>query len=392
MSGAGGRPSGTHGGVDPLRVSVVTPFGTTAGGAEGWLLNAIDLGLTQDNGFEVSAVVLADGPLVEQMQVRGIPTAVVATPASPAGIMARVPAVARALKQQRPDVVVANGVKAQVVAAGARGILRRPLVYVKHDHSFDASLAKPLGAAATAVVATALEVGQPTGRADLIVIEPPRPPDPLPRPEAAVALASLGLPASDERTLMMITRLVPYKGVDVAIDALGLSAARGWRLVVIGGDDAATPGETVRLRALAERSGVAGRVSFLGSIPGAGRLVAAADALAVLTRPGGPRTPGREGYGITATEAMLAAVPVIVAGEGPIARRLRTPGGPAGIVLDAADPGACAGALGRLDDPALRAAMGANGRAAAVRAPGDSEVARAFADVVRHAALVRSRS
>lgn len=156
--------------------------------------------------------------------------------------MARVPAVARALKQQRPDIMVANG-RTSVVAAGARGILRRPLVYVKHDHSFERSLAKPLGAAATAVVATALEVGQPTGRADLIVIEPPRPPDPPPRPEAAVALASLGLPASDERgTLMMITRLVPYKGVDVAIDALGLSAARGWRLVVIGGDDAATPG------------------------------------------------------------------------------------------------------------------------------------------------------
>ena len=121
------------------------------------------------------------------------------------------------------------------------------------------------------------------------------------------------------------------------------------------------------------------------------RLLAAADALAVLTRPGGPRTPGREGYGITATEAMLAGVPVIVAGQGPIARRLQTPDGPAGVVLDAADPGECARALAELDDADLRADMGARGRAAAAQAPDDAAVARAFAEVVRHAALVRSR-
>ncbi|TXH42018.1 MAG: glycosyltransferase [Actinobacteria bacterium] len=375
----------------PLRVSVVTPFGSTAGGAEAWLRNALDLGLTAEDGFVVSAVVLAAGPLVQQLRDRGIESAVVPVPAAPAGIAARVPAVARALRRQRPDVVVANGVKAQLVAAGSRAAVRAPLVYVKHDHSFDATLAKPLGAAASAVVATALEVGQPTGRSDLIVIEPPRPPEPLPRDAALAELAGRGLPADDRLTLMMITRLVPYKGVDVAIDALSLPGAAPWRLVVVGGDDAATPGETERLRALAERSGVSDRVVFLGPIPGAGTLVAAADALAVLTRPGGPRTPGREGYGITATEAMLAGVPVIVAGQGPIARRLQTPDGPAGVVLDAADPGECARALAELDDADLRADMGARGRAAAAQAPDDAAVARAFAEVVRHAALVRSR-
>ena len=94
----------------PLRVSVVTPFGSTAGGAEAWLRNALDLGLTAEDGFVVSAVVLAAGPLVQQLRDRGIESAVVPVAAAPAGIAAMVPAVARALRRQRPDVVVANGV------------------------------------------------------------------------------------------------------------------------------------------------------------------------------------------------------------------------------------------------------------------------------------------
>ena len=37
-------------------------------------------------------------------------------------------------------------------------------------------------------------------------------------------IAGRGLPADDRLTLMMITRLVPYKGVDVAIDALAVGS------------------------------------------------------------------------------------------------------------------------------------------------------------------------
>lgn len=351
------------------RVAVVSAF-ATMGGSEQWILGVMD---HAGPGIEWRFVVLQDGPFATELRSRGVPVDIVPTGAAPWRILASGRRIRGLLSQAPPQVVVGNGIKAQLAAMPAVRSLRLPTVWVKHDHSFDRWLARPLGRAVTRVVTTAADVGRPTGRSDLVVIEPPRPPEPLPAAKATALLEEHGW-ESAHPTVAMITRLVPYKGVDVAIEALG--AAPGWRLLVIGGEDAAAPGERHRLEALAADSGVGERVTFTGPVRQAGRTLTAVDALTVQTRPGGGRNaPDKEGFGIVGTEAMLAGIPVVMAGAGPIASRLATPNGPAGLVVPQADPAATAGALRSLDDPVVRHRMGSAGRRAAEEHPDEAQVA-----------------
>ena len=358
------------------RVAVVSAF-ATMGGSEQWILGVMDHG---GPDVEWRFIVLQEGPFADELRSRGVPVDIVPTGAAPWQILASGRRIRSLLAPAPPQVVVGNGIKAQLAAMPAARSLGLPTVWVKHDHSFDRWLARPLGRAVTRVVTTAAEVGRPTGRSDLVVIEPPRPPEPLPPAQATVLLEEHGWQPSHP-TVAMITRLVPYKGVDVAIEALG--AAPGWRLLVIGGEDAAAPGERHRLEELAADRGVAGRVTFTGPVPQAGRTLTAVDALTVQTRPGGGRNaPDKEGFGIVGTEAMLAGIPVVMAGPGPIASRLATPDGPAGIVVPQADPTATAGALRRLDAADVRRRMGSAGRRAAEGHPDDSQVAARMVDVL----------
>lgn len=360
---------------EPLDVTVVTPFGTDAGGSEQWLLSLI--AHAPEARFRV--LVLQQGPLVERLVELGVDTAVNPVGASAVALAKAKSWVLADLRAHRPDVVMGNGVKAQAAVAGPALVLGIPSVWVKHDHSFDSTLVPPLGWLSTRVVATAAEVGRAVRRDDVVVIEPERPPAPLGRSAAQEALTQLApsLPpfTGEHPTLVMVGRLVPYKGVDIAISALAYPPAAGWRLVAIGADDPATPGEQQRLIGLSQELGVSDRVTFAGSVAAAGRYLAAFDALAVLTRPGQANAPQREGYGITATEAMLAGLPVIVAGEGPIARRIDTPAGPAGIVVRPADPLDTARALRGLSDPLVRSTMGDRGRAIAQATPDAAAVA-----------------
>jgi glycosyltransferase involved in cell wall biosynthesis len=170
--------------------------------------------------------------------------------------------------------------------------------------------------------------------------------------------------------------------VDLAIRALADSRCDSWSLLTIGDDDPSAPGERQRLLALATDLSVSERVCLPGAIPHAGRLLGAMDAVGVLTRPGEAGAPAKEGYGIVATEAMLAEVPVIVAQDGPISRRLDTPEGPAGITLAAPTPEDLSQALSVLSDPGTREQMGRRGALFARTLPDSDDVARAFADVL----------
>ncbi|MDQ1696804.1 MAG: hypothetical protein QOJ03_2157 [Frankiaceae bacterium] len=284
------------------------------------------------------------------------------------------------IRRRRPDVVLGNGVKAQLVAAPAAWIAGAPVVWAKHDHSYDAQLAVALGRMSDAVVAAVEELGEPVHREDVVVVPPPRPPrEPATRKEARAWFADRGVALGDEPVVAMATRLVPYKGVDDAIAALARPAAAQWRLAVLGADDASSPGEQRRLQRLASTLGVGERVHWLGSVPQAGHLLAAFDALAVLTKSVGPRDPGKEGFGTSAFEAMLAGIPVVGVDGGAVTRRLD---GRAGIAVPPGDPDAVADALGRLNDPAVRAGAGAAARELVADHPGEAAVADRLAAVL----------
>ena len=367
----------------PLDVVVVNGH-AVLGGAESWLLRL----LAADAGRRMlvrRAAVLQEGPFVAALEQAGHPVTVVPTGTAPRDLVPTALALRTLLRREQPDVVLANGIKAALAVLPAARLLGIPVVWAKHDHAFDARLARPLGRAVDGLVAAVEELGEPTGRPDVVVVPPPRPDvAPLSRQQARSVLGARGVRFTERPVLVMVGRLIAYKGADDAVAALALPGGREWDLVVIGDDDPAEPGETVRLRDLAVAAGVEDRVQVVPAVQGVAHVLAAFDALAVLTKPGGPGTPGKEGFGTSAFEAMLAGVPVVGVEGGAVVRRLA---GVAGTGVPAGAPGAVAAALGGLADPDRRRAAGRAGAALVADHPG----ALACADLLA-AALARACS
>ena len=355
----------------PLRVTVVAPYGVV-GGAELWLLTL----LRSTERLAVDAALLGDGPLRAELAGLGIPVRVLPTGRRPLELARSSVRLAAALRgPQLPDLVVANGVKAALVAAPAARLAGLRCVWVKHDHSFDGVVTATLARLVDAVIATSPSLAAALGRAEATVVPPPRPDPPLPRGTARATLAAHGLDADDPRPVFAtVGRLVRYKGVEDAVRALARPGGEGWRLAVIGGADPAEPDEPDRLRRIAEAEGVGDRVVFPGPVPGIAGLLAGVDAVAVLTKPTADG-PGREGFGTVALEAMVAGVPVIATLGGPVADRLS---GVAGLAVPPDDPAAVAAALHRLADPGRRARFGAAGRILTA----DHPTARTCADLL----------
>jgi glycosyltransferase involved in cell wall biosynthesis len=344
-----------------LRVTVITPF-AELGGAERWLLQVLDA----TDRVDVDVVLLAEGPLRRELERRGIPAAVVPTGRRAWDVARASATVAARLRRRRPELIMANGVKAAAVAAPAGRLAGVRVVWVKHDLSFDDRLARPLGRLCDHVIAVSDGVAAAVRRPDVTVIPPPRPGwRPAPPAEARRFWAERGLADGDGLTLAMAARLVPYKGVDDAIQALSLPGAERWSLVVIGDEDPSSPGEARRLRDLAVAGGVEDRVRFAGRVDEAGRWLAGFDAVAMLTRRDA-RGFGGEGYPLAAIEALSCGVPLVGTGETPALRKMAEVGG---RVVAAADPPGVARALGALLEPAARQDAGHAGRQFAAAHP-----------------------
>jgi D-inositol-3-phosphate glycosyltransferase len=132
------------------------------------------------------------------------------------------------------------------------------------------------------------------------------------------ARRALGLP-SDVPVLLCVARLVPRKGVDNVIRALGVLVRRlgvPAELLVVGGNsdlgDATVTPEIGRLQAIAAEERVADRVTFTGrrSRELLKLYYSAADAFVT--------TPWYESFGMTAIEAMACGTPVVGARVGGI--------------------------------------------------------------------------
>jgi glycosyltransferase involved in cell wall biosynthesis len=364
----------------PLRTLVVQPY-AQHGGSESWLLSMLD----QTTALQPTVVLLQEGPLEAELNRRGVPTYVRSVGAGIGDIALASRWMYRWLRRDPPDVVLANVVKAQLIAGPAARLAGVPCVWAKHDHSYDRTLAIPLGRLATRVVGAVEELAAPVRRHDSVIVPPPRPDSPpLSRGAARRALSTGGQPLpADAPVVVMAGRLVPFKGVEDLIRALQLPGGRAWTAVIAGSDDHAARGETQRLRSIAAELGVSDRVLFWGYVEELSRYLAAFDALAVLTRRYGRRSPSKEGFGTSAFEAMLAGVPVVTVDAGAVARRLE---GRAGLLVPPADPGAVADALSRLGDPGVRAAMGSAGRQITQQHPDGAAAAALLVQVLTDAA------
>ncbi len=170
----------------------------------------------------------------------------------------------------------------------------------------------------------------------------------LPR-DPAEARRRIGIPG-DGPVVAYVGKLVPRKGVDTLIEAMGILAARDGgapRLVMAGIGGLREP-----LEQRAVQLGVADRITWLGKVAHdeVGWVMATGDVFVLPSL--------SEGLPTVVCEAMACGLPVVataVDGTPEIVDDLAT-----GLLIPPHDADALAAALARvLDDPALRARMGA---------------------------------
>jgi glycosyltransferase involved in cell wall biosynthesis len=149
-----------------------------------------------------------------------------------------------------------------------------------------------------------------------------------------------------------VGRLVEEKGVDLLLDALaGLSGS--WE-----GQIAGSGPEEARLRTLAHKLGLAGRVTFAGKVP-AVQMPEFYHRLDVLVLPSRTRPNWKEQFGRVLVEAMACGVPVIGSDSGEIPHVA----GDGGLIFPEGKVDALRACLAQLvDRPELRANLGRRGR------------------------------
>ena len=284
--------------------------------------------------------------------------------------------IARAARRFRPELVHTHLVHADVHGAAASVLLRVPLVSTKHnDDPFRAGAfryVERLLARRARRIVTITEslarfneecVGIP--RAKLVVVhyglDAP--------PDRWADNPTLTLPEG-ARILLALGRLVPQKGLDIAVRALpAVRRTHPDAVLVVAGEGP----ERDALASLATELGVGDEVFLIGR---------AGDVTALLERADLLVHPSRwEGFGLVLLEAMLASRPVVATRVSSIPEIVID--GETGALVPPEDPQALAEALVRvLDDPS---SLGSSGRARALERFSADAMARKTAVVYAEA-------
>jgi glycosyltransferase involved in cell wall biosynthesis len=308
-------------------------------------------------------VFLADGPFPDGLRAAGFPVTVLNTSARAPGLLRAALRLRRLLRSARPDVVHADGIKAGLVSVLATLGGGPPVVWVKHDFSWDGPLVRFVAARARIVVAVSAALIEALGAKDRararivhngvpeLTADPERG-----REELAAALG----PPTPSRTVVLFGRLSPIKGhAEVIAVAAGLrELVPGVRIAFVGGVDPFEPEHELVLRREARERGVDDIVSFLGFAERPHDLVAACDVLVLPTVIIGRR--GREGFPFVGLESMAVGTPVVAYAQGGIPEQL----GDCGVLVEPGDRDGLRDALARvLEEDALRQRLAACGRA-----------------------------
>ena len=311
-------------------------------------------------GVELTAIIPSRDSGGVQLQhemdggLRVLPIASRGDPSDPAGFRWKRSALRRALHEARPEVVHLD-VEPHLPAASA--VMRE---------------ARHVGAAVTAATAVqsraalswrerrrrsrnlrqARGIHAATPRAATLVGEEAEAPTLMAPRIGVIAPAEVAPFSPDGMVMAFGGRLVPARGLDLLLRS-SVGVGGNWHLLVAGGGPAQP-----ELESLAERMGISGRVSWLGSLPAGERaeLWSRADCAVVPSR---EENAAVDHAAIGALQAMAAGRPVVATRTGAVPEFV----GDSGILVEPDDTAALTAALQQLhDDPALRQSLGAAAR------------------------------
>jgi glycosyltransferase involved in cell wall biosynthesis len=260
---------------------------------------------------------------------------------APLRTVAQAREVRRAVRELRPDVVVAWSMRELLSSVLAlRGPRRRPLLLFQHNDFL------PGGAAGALVRRAARRADRVVCLSRAIALDL----DPHGRPEVLSAGVDLdrftpGPPPAGEPEVLSLGAIVAWKRPDLALETVARVPEVRLRLAGAPLDSA---GERL-LQALRERAGepdLAGRVEFSGRLDDPREALRAAGCLLHCS--------DAEPYGLALVEALACGLPVVAAASGGPTEIVD---GSCGALFSPGDPGAAADALRSvLADPALRTA------------------------------------
>lgn len=323
-----------------------------------------------DAGWPVTVCVPTEGPLTNRLRAAGARVWIVRFPVlrraviSPRGLLhlllvmpAALVAMIRAVRASQADVVYVNTVTIPWWLLAAR-LSRRPALCHVHEAEDAASRAVRIALTAPLLLAAVIVTNSRASKQALLAAIPGL------RRRTRVILNGVPAPSTtatgpgEAGRLVVVGRLSPRKGIDVALEAVGLlrSEGRPVRLDVCGSVYPGYEWFERELRERADRPDLAGTVHLHGYVS-PGPLLAEAAIVLVPSR--------TEPFGNTAVEGLFAARPVVASDVQGLAEIIDS--GRTGLLVPPGDPMALANAVAKLlDDPDLAARLADAGRREAV--------------------------
>jgi glycosyltransferase involved in cell wall biosynthesis len=326
-----------------MRILFIAPYGGL-GGSENVLVNVLE---RLDARFEPHVLLLEHGPLHDRIRQLGIPTLVQHLPGK-AGVL-KFPAAARRITGPF-DVIHANGGKAAVYALPLARRLKAPLIWMKHDHSYDGRLSHLLAARCTHVVCVSYAMArQFDDIKDRVSVVYP-----------GVTLRDLEPVETTRPAVLSVGRMDPFKGFDQVLHAVARLRREGVEVDVrIAGPQDRIHTETQNeLKQLAQELGIG--AEHVGWADDLDEVIERARVMVLASRYKGDDGAPGEGAPLVLMEAMAAGRPVVGTAMPGIAEVIEG----CGSLVQTPDAAHLAEAVRPyLEDPQLAARTGAKGRA-----------------------------
>ncbi|MGI8873933.1 MAG: glycosyltransferase family 4 protein, partial [Egibacteraceae bacterium] len=280
------------------------------GGSERYLELLLD-GLGED--WVSGVVLLQDGPFAARLRELGLAPEIVEASRRMGMVLAAM-RLRGVLIAQRPQVVHANGVKAALVAALAMAGTGIPVLWLKHDFSWDGPLARLVAWRCRTVVAVSSAITDTFGSGlsrRVRVVPNGIPSYPRERESGRQAVAQLtGSP--DAPTVLLVGRLHPAKGQIELVEAAPsvLEHRPDARFVLLGDEDPTQPAYAQLVKRRVAELGIETELVFAGHRSDPLRIMSGCD-LIVLPSVPDERGAGKEACPFALLEAMAVETPVV---------------------------------------------------------------------------------